>query len=213
MRTVAFFIGLCVALSSEMAQAASVMFEVADEDGHPVANAVVALSSSAQTAPEPSSVQQIIVDQRNEIFIPLVSILGRGGSVIFSNSDRVRHHVYSFSPIKQFQFILNPSEISQPVKFDKIGVAAVGCNIHDKMVTYVYVTETKWTALTRGDGSGVIASVPKGDYTVALWHPQLKPGVPPPSQTISVGTQPLNVPVTVQLVAPTTMNGHHGSSY
>ncbi len=196
------------------ARAASVMFEVTDQDGHPAANAVIALTpNGAAVATDLGSAQQIIVDQRNETFIPLVSVLMRGGSVTFTNSDRVRHHVYSFSPVKQFQFILNPSESSAPVKFDKNGVAAIGCNIHDMMVTYVYVTDTKWTALTRSDGSAVIAGVPKGEYSTAIWHPQLKPGVPEPSQTISVANLPLNVPLTVALVAQAPMNGHHGSTY
>jgi plastocyanin len=213
MRTSLLFAGLIVAQLCGSARAASVMFELTDQDGHPVANAVVALSSSTQASPEPASSQQIIIDQRNETFIPLVSILGHGGAVIFRNSDRVRHHVYSFSPLKQFQLVLNPNESSQPVKFDKTGVVAIGCNIHDRMVTYVYVTDTKWTALTHNDGSGIMPSVPKGDYKVTVWHPQLKPGAAPVTQTVSVGTQPHSIPLTVSIIAATPMHGHHGSGY
>src|SRR5437868_3241794 len=104
-------VALCIALASHSAHAASVMFEVADQDGHPVPNAVVALSANGEG--HEASAQQIIVDQRNEMFIPLVSVLRAGGSVVFKNSDRVRHHVYSFSVIKQFQFILNPGDSSE----------------------------------------------------------------------------------------------------
>jgi plastocyanin len=215
MRIPVLIAGFSIALMFGVrAQAAGIMFEVTDQDGHPVANAVVALAPSGQGAGvDAGPAQQIIVDQRNEMFIPLVSVLMRGGSVTFANGDRVRHHVYSFSSIKQFQFILNPGESSAPVKFDKSGVAAIGCNIHDKMVTYVYVADTKWTALTRSDGSGVVASVPKGEYTATIWHPQLKPGMPQPEQAVSVGVQPLNIPLTVALVAQTPMSGHHGSAY
>jgi plastocyanin len=214
MRTALSTVSLLLALAASVqAHAASIMFEVTDQDGHPIPNAVVALVASSQAPADSGPAQQIIVDQRNEMFIPLVSVLTRGGSVIFTNGDRVRHHVYSFSPIKQFQFILNPGENSTPVKFDKSGVAAIGCNIHDKMVTYVYVTDSKWTTLTRSDGSGTIASVPKGEYTATIWHPQLKPGVPSPSQSITVGTQPLNVPLTLPLVAQAHMSGHHEGTY
>src|SRR6185436_12517855 len=100
MRPILLLAGICLALLARPAHAAGVMFEVSDQDGHPVANAVIALV--AKTGPvEPSAAQQLIVDQRKEAFIPLVSVLGRGGSVVFKNSDRVRHHVYSFSPIRQ----------------------------------------------------------------------------------------------------------------
>lgn len=75
------------------------MFEVVDQDNRPVANAVIALVAKSG-ANEASAAQQLIVDQRKEAFIPLVSVLGRGGSIVFKNSDRVRHHVYSFSPLR-----------------------------------------------------------------------------------------------------------------
>src|SRR5262245_17073652 len=114
MRTLLIFVAL-IALLIDPARAANVMFEVTDQDGHPVGDAVIALTSKTEAPAEPSA-QQITIDQRNETFIPLVSILGRGGSVIFNNSDRVRHHVYSFSPIKQFQLVLNPGEDSDPIK-------------------------------------------------------------------------------------------------
>jgi plastocyanin len=211
MRPSLICVALCIALASGPARAAGVMFEVVDQDGHPVPNAVVALSAKGEGSESPG--QQIIIDQRNEMFIPLVSVLHTGGSVVFKNSDRVRHHVYSFSAIKQFQFILNPGDSSEAIKFDKTGVAAIGCNIHDKMVTYVYVTNTKWTALTGADGSGVIASLPKGEYTVSIWHPQLKPGAAPTTQKVTVGSEPVSVSLTVSLVGETPMHGHHGSSY
>jgi plastocyanin len=211
MRSLLICIALCVALASNPACAAGVMFEVTDQDGRPVPNAVVALSTNGEA--RDSIAQQIIVDQRNEMFVPLVSVLRVGGSVVFKNSDRVRHHVYSFSAIRQFQFILNPGDSSEAIKFDKTGVAAIGCNIHDKMVTYVYVTDAKWTVLTAADGSGVIAALPKGEYTVSIWHPQLKPGIAVPTQKITVGSQPLSVPLTVPLIGETPAHGHHGSSY
>lgn len=212
MRSLLLLVGFCLALVAAPARAAGVMFEVTDQNGHAVTHAVVALVAKGGPG-EPSAAQQLIVDQRKEAFIPLVSVLGRGGSVVFKNSDRVRHHVYSFASVKQFQLVLNPQESSEPVKFDKVGVVAIGCNIHDNMVTYVYVTDTKWTVLTGSDGSGVIASLPKGEYTVTVWHPRLKPGVATPSQTISVGSQPLSIPLSVPLIATTPMQGHHGSSY
>jgi len=59
---------------------------------------------------------------------PLVTIVPRGGEVEFHNSDRTRHHVYSFSPARAFEFVLAPGEVSEAVRLDRTGVVAVGCN-------------------------------------------------------------------------------------
>ena len=83
-----------------------------------------------------------MIDQRNETFLPLVTIVRKGGQVIFTNNDTTMHQVYSFSPIKQFDFEIDEGRHSEPVVFDKPGVASIGCNIHDHMITYVYVADT-----------------------------------------------------------------------
>jgi plastocyanin len=210
--TLAFGLSLALALPSP-AQSAAVMFEVTDQDGRPVPDAVVTVKPASAASDDGGTPQQIAIDQRNETFIPLVSIVPRGGSVIVSNSDRVRHHVYSFSPIKQFQMILNPGENSPPVRFEKAGVVAIGCNIHDKMVTYVYVTESRLWALTHSDGSGVIAAVPQGNYIATFWHPRLKPGAAEPTRAITVGAQPVTVPVSIAVTPIQPASHHHGGAY
>ena len=44
-----------------------------------------------------------IIDQRDETFIPYVEIFRPGDQVVFRNSDRTRHHVYSFAPAKSLR--------------------------------------------------------------------------------------------------------------
>src|SRR5215469_11817836 len=111
--------------------------DVADAHGRPLADAVVELTP-AVTSPGagPGGLPlESIIDQRHETFLPLVTLIRKGGHVIFTNNDTTMHQVYSFSPIKQFAFEIDKGQRSDPVTFEKPGVAAIGCNIHDQMIT------------------------------------------------------------------------------
>ena len=63
----------------------------------------------------------------------------------------------------------------KPVVFDKPGVVALGCNVHDWMVAYVLVVDTPYFAKTGANGRARIANVPAGPYRLRLWHPRLTP--------------------------------------
>src|SRR5689334_20826733 len=153
--------------SSEAAIATNVTAEVLDQDGHPVGNAVVTLVPDAK-ASMPAAASRLAaektIDQRSETFLPLVTVIPKGGHIVFSNNDETTHQVYSFSAVKQFEITLARGEKSQPIAFDNAGVAALGCNIHDHMIAYAFVAESPWTALTGADGRVVISEVPAGNY-------------------------------------------------
>jgi plastocyanin len=138
-----------------------------------------------------------IVGQENETFLPLVTVLPVGGSIVFTNADRTMHHVYSFAPIRQFEFVLNSGEKSVAVHFDRAGIAAIGCNIHDQMISYVYVTDSPWTLLTGPDGVARF-ELPAGAYRTQLWHPEMAPGRQVPSTALVAG----NAPAAITLVLP-----------
>jgi hypothetical protein len=93
--------------------------------------------------------------------------------VRFPNHDNIRHQVYSFSPAKRFELPLYAGVPAEAVVFDKPGVVILGCNIHDWMIGYVYVSESPYFAKTGKDGSALIAELPLRAYTVRVWHPQL----------------------------------------
>jgi len=194
------------------AQASNVDLQISDSAGHPAANAVVALTAQGAPAPASHLPMEAVVDQRHETFIPLVTVLRKGGHVIFTNNDTTMHQVYSFSSIKQFEFEMDEGHRSAPVVFDKPGVASIGCNIHDHMITYVYVADTPWAVLTDGRGHAQIADVPAGNYRVDVWHPQLMPGRPPPSATLVVnGTA--KFAFTVSLLAASPAKHVHMGTY
>ncbi|MFT5445153.1 MAG: plastocyanin [Gammaproteobacteria bacterium] len=64
--------------------------------------------------------------------------------VDFPNSHDVLHHVYSFSPAKCFELTLYHGNTASPITFNKPGVVVLGCNIHDRMIGYVYVCDSPY---------------------------------------------------------------------
>jgi plastocyanin len=136
--------------------AAELTVRIADSRGAPVADAVVTVVPRAGNATPPIARQSApgtkIIDQKDETFIPYVETFRPGDNVIFHNSDHTRHHVYSFAPARQFEFVLAPGESSVPLQLDHTGIVAVGCNIHDQMITYFYVSDAPWIARSGADG-------------------------------------------------------------
>jgi plastocyanin len=170
------------------APAAEVVVHLSDGQGHPVNDAVVMLTpdtgAAAKSPVGPSATY--IIDQRDETFIPYVQVLRPGDKVVFRNSDSTRHHVYSFASIKTFEFVLHPGESSPVLSMDQAGVAAVGCNIHDHMVTYLFVSAVPAIAMSGHDGSATLGPLAPGRYTAHVWHPQLHPGHPEPIQNVTI---------------------------
>jgi plastocyanin len=145
---------------------------VVNANGVPLSDAVVVAEPAAGT-PKPPAGQKAIMDQRNLAFVPDVVVVRTGTAVDFPNSDQVRHQVYSFSEAKTFQLPLYAGRAHDPVVFDRAGLVTLGCNIHDNMVGYVYVTDSPWFGQTGADGTLRLHDLAAGEYTVRIWHPLL----------------------------------------
>jgi plastocyanin len=160
--------------------AATLEVAVVDQHGQPVTDAVVtavpATPDGAGVAPRAPGTKTI--DQKNLTFLPYVQIFRPEDSVVFRNSDTTRHHVYSFSSVRAFEFVLAPGETSAPQRLDQSGVVAVGCNIHDSMVAYLYVSSAPWAQLSDAQGHAKLRDLPAGRYEIRVWQPRLRPGRP-----------------------------------
>jgi len=115
--------------------------------------------------------QAIIKDMQ---FHPFVLVVPVGAKVSFPNLDPTRHHVYSFSPAKRFELKLFAKDQTRSVVFDKPGVVALGCNIHDGMTAFVMVTDSAWTAKTGPNGIAQFGDAPNAAGRVSVWHPYLR---------------------------------------
>ncbi|WP_438464958.1 methylamine utilization protein [Marinomonas sp. PE14-40] len=113
----------------------------------------------------------VSISQKDRTFIPFVSVVPTGTPIDFPNMDKTRHHVYSFSPAKTFQLQLYIGKPETPIVFDKAGIVALGCNIHDFMESYVYVAESPFAQNSNLEGVIRFKDVPEGEYEVSFWHP------------------------------------------
>jgi plastocyanin len=168
-------------VTAPLAHAAPLTVNVVDGTGKPLAGAVVMLDvKGAKKTAEPGT--QANLAQRSRQFDPGVLVVQTGTSVNFPNFDTVRHHVYSFSPIKSFEIKLYAGTPSAPVVFDKPGIAVLGCNIHDSMVAHVLVVDTPYFARTDDQGQAVLQA-PAGEHQLKVWHDTLPEGTPPAAVT------------------------------
>lgn len=186
--------GCLLMLAVNVASAATVDIQLTDETAKPLANAVVFLESrAAKQAAKP--MQNIVIAQAAKQFDPMVTVVTSGTSVQFPNRDKVRHHVYSFSPTKTFELKLYAGTEANPVVFDRPGVAVLGCNIHDNMAAWVVVVDTPYSGRSSDVGKVSLANVPAGTYRLRIWHPELPVGAPATDQVLTVGAANVSLAV------------------
>lgn len=157
------------------AMAGSLELQIATPDGRPVEDFAAVLEAPSGLAARKAKASIL---QQDREFNPYLTIVQTGTAIEFPNRDPFKHHVYSFSQPKIFEIKLYADKPARPVVFDKPGLVALGCNVHDWMVAYVLVVDTPYFAKTGADGRARIANVPPGTYRLKLWHPRLSPDLP-----------------------------------
>ncbi len=141
--------------------------------GQPISDAVIIVTpQSGKGAVKVGTGYRM--SQKDIQFQPFVLVVPVGAEVAFPNFDPVRHHVYSFSPAKTFELKLYGRDETRHIRFDKPGVVAVGCNIHDSMSAYIRVVDTPYAAKTAANGEVTISGLPAGAVNITIWHPYLK---------------------------------------
>src|SRR5205085_11106780 len=146
---------------------------VVDASGRPVRDAVVTLYPS-EGARQPHASGRYVVAQQGLQFRPFLTVVPVGADVSFPNLDPTKHHVYSFSAAKRFELKLFAKDQSRTVHFDRPGVVALGCNIHDQMSAFIVVTDSAWTARTNAQGVAAFADAPNAPGRLTVWHPYLR---------------------------------------
>ena len=186
---------LAFALAAAPAAAAPVAVTVRGPTGAPLAGAVVTIEVPGRAAPTPRG--PYLIEQRDIQFQPRVLIVPVGATVGFPNRDKVRHHVYSFSKPKKFDLRLYGREDTRSVTFDRPGAVALGCNIHDAMSGFVFVTATPFAAQADGAGRVAWGDVPAGQATMRVWHPSIRAPGNSLSRPIAVGAVGYATTVTI----------------
>ena len=162
-----------LALAPLAARAGDLVVTLRDAKGAFVADAVVTVQAPGRKAPAHYD-QPLRMSQRNQQFTPFVLTVPVGADVNFANEDKVRHQVFSFSPAKRFELKLFGRDQTHSIRFDKAGVVALGCNIHDNMVAFIKVVDASYAQVTDGTGRVVFHDLPEGPVQVRVWQPYLR---------------------------------------
>jgi len=115
-----------------------------------------------------------------------VSVIPVGSKLIFKNLDELKHHVYSVSSGNQFDLPLHNGISPDEISLDKTGVVKLGCNIHDWMLAYVYVSESDRVKIADDTGIVSFTELPAGEYEIRLWSPRLRNTKVPITETITI---------------------------
>lgn len=157
------------------------VLQVIDQQGRPVADAVISFPSQSLPVPD----DYAVIDQVDKQFSPHVVVVQKGQWVNFPNSDDIRHHVYSFSDPKTFEMRLFSGTDAEPQLFDQSGIVVLGCNIHDEMRGFIYVAEQENAVITDKEG---MAEIAVSDGSFHVWHERLSTSQ---TERITFGTDAL----------------------
>jgi hypothetical protein len=115
------------------------------------------------------------LDNKGCRFVPHVSLLRIGQTLVLKNSDSVGHN-------SKLDFLANlpknptlPAMSEQPIKPAEIAkpekrAVSVSCSIHPWMSGYVIVQDHPYMAVSDEDGILVIKNLPEDKHSFQIWH-------------------------------------------
>lgn len=109
------------------------------------------------------------------MFEPHLLVIQAGTSVQFPNMDPFFHNVFSLFNGKRFDLGLYEAGTSKTVRFDRVGVSFLFCNIHEGMNAVVVAVPTPYFGISDHAGHINIANVPDGRYQMQAWFERSSP--------------------------------------
>jgi len=131
-----------------------------------------AAKSESVNASDPKKFRLV---QHNKSFQPHVLVVPVGSVVDFPNHDPFFHNVFSLFDGKRFDLGLYEAGASNSVRFDRLGVSFLFCNIHPEMSAVVVAVDTPYYGLSDRKGNVAIQNVPDGRYELHVWYERSLP--------------------------------------
>ena len=135
-------------------------------------NAVVWVNDPKHSAKIPES--PIMLDQTGCAYVPHVTGIMKGQSLIIKNSDRTLHNIHSMSKVNSsFNFAMPPKSDPSMKNFSKNeDPFYIKCDVHPWMKSWVVVLDHPYWAVTDKDGNYLINldSLESGTYDLCFWH-------------------------------------------
>jgi plastocyanin len=133
-------------------------------------NVVVWLTPVGAPVPALATDKPYRLVQHNKKFDPHILVVPVGALVEFPNHDPYFHNVFSLFEGKRFDLGLYEAGSTRTVRFDKVGVSYIFCNIHAQMSAVVISIATPYYAISDSQGDIVIPNVPEGRYKMQVWY-------------------------------------------
>jgi plastocyanin len=131
--------------------------------------------AAAKTDLAEQSGKRLQLIQKNKSFRPHLLVVQVGSVVDFPNRDPFFHNVFSLFDGKRFDLGLYEAGATNSVRFDRVGVSFLFCNIHPEMSAVVVAVETPYYAVSGPAGNISIPNVPDGRYEMHVWYERSLP--------------------------------------
>jgi plastocyanin len=115
------------------------------------------------------------IAQIDKSFDPHVLVVHVGTAVQFPNRDPFLHNVFSLFDGRRFDLGFYEAGSSKTVRFDRVGVSFLFCNIHPEMSAAVVAVDTPYYGLSNRAGRVSIPDVPDGRYQLNVWYERSLP--------------------------------------
>jgi len=126
-------------------------------------------------AADSSTQKKFQLVQHNKTFQPHVLVVPVGSVVDFPNHDPFFHNVFSLFDGKRFDLGLYEAGATNWVRFDRLGVSFLFCNIHPEMSAVVVAVDTPYYGLSDRKGNLTVQNVPDGKYELHVWYERSLP--------------------------------------
>jgi hypothetical protein len=151
--------------------------------------------------PRAAAPARLRLDNRDCEFAPRVQVASVGSRMEVLTSDPILHTAHAWLERRESLFhVALPVFLSRrTVRLDRPGLVTIACDAgHAWMRAFVWVTETRFAAVTDAKGHFRLPGVPAGRYRLRVWHEvlgerTLMVGVAPGEQTslaVRFGTTP-----------------------
>lgn len=166
---------LAVGIGAVAAAGVAGRIVILEKDNKPspdLGDAVLYLDGAATpaTTAKPVTVEIAITDK---VYAPHVVVVPVGSTVRFPNHDPFNHNVFSVSEPNSFDLGLYGRGEAKSHVFEQPGLVRIYCNVHPRMVAYVWVMANRYYAQPANDGSFVIDNVAPGRYRLHVWHERI----------------------------------------
>jgi plastocyanin len=165
----------------------------------------------ALTSAPPAAAPRLV--QRNKTFEPHLLVVVAGTSVAFPNEDPYLHNVFSLFDGKRFDLGFYEAGSSRTVRFDRVGVSFLFCNIHPEMSAVVVAVPTAYYAVSDRAGHVMIPNVPDGRYRMDVWAERSLPeSLKTLERTVVVSASERSLPE-IKVIENPTFTPDHKNKY